>query len=123
MFYGDLYPNEECYDPAIAQRLKRLMEARKKFAYGARTDYFTHPNCVGFVRHGNPERDIGQGGCAVLLSNADSDLPEKQERCVLPDCAHIPLYANFQYRGWCSHDTREGVAPWRRARYRCIQFA
>ncbi|OBZ72127.1 Glucan 1,4-alpha-maltohexaosidase [Grifola frondosa] len=40
LFYGDLYPNKECYDENIARDLKRLIEARKKFAYGARVDYF-----------------------------------------------------------------------------------
>ncbi|PIL35604.1 hypothetical protein GSI_02332 [Ganoderma sinense ZZ0214-1] len=81
VFYGDLYPNEECYDPSIAKGLKRLMEARKNFAYGARTDYFMHQNCIGFVRRGDrePGTGHGHGGCAVLISNADSGLPEQQE--------------------------------------------
>ncbi|EJF64974.1 alpha amylase [Dichomitus squalens LYAD-421 SS1] len=78
VFYGDLYPNEECYDSSIAQGRKRLMEIRKKFAYGARSDYFAHKNCIGFVRKGKPGSGSGHGGCAVLISNAD--VPEQHGR-------------------------------------------
>ncbi|KAI9060672.1 glycoside hydrolase family 13 protein [Trametes sanguinea] len=76
VFYGDLYPNRECYDERVAQGLRRLMEARKKFAYGGRTDYFQELNCIGFLRKGDAKR----GGCAVLISNADC--PEEQQRSV-----------------------------------------
>ncbi|GBE88371.1 glycoside hydrolase family 13 protein [Sparassis crispa] len=66
IFYGDLYPNEECYDEVVAQGLRRLIEARKKFAYGTKMDYFHDRNCVGFVRMG----DSMHRGCAVLVSNS-----------------------------------------------------
>lgn len=65
IFYGDLYPNEECYDEKIATGLRPILRARKKFAYGAQRDYFQERNCIGFVREGGE-----QGGCAVLISNA-----------------------------------------------------
>ncbi|TCD69345.1 hypothetical protein EIP91_007901 [Steccherinum ochraceum] len=61
VFYGDLYPNQECYNEKIASGLGSLILARKKVAYGAQTDYFQDKNCIGFVR---------QSGCAVLISNA-----------------------------------------------------
>ncbi|KZT73680.1 glycoside hydrolase family 13 protein [Daedalea quercina L-15889] len=67
VFYGDLYPNEECYDPHVAGGLQLLIEARKKYAYGDRIDYPHSRNCIGFVRAG----DAQHGGCAVLISNAD----------------------------------------------------
>ena len=67
VFYGDLYPNQECYEQPVSDGLKRLMEVRKKFAYGERTDYFHHANCIGFVRKGN----AAGPGCAVLVSNAE----------------------------------------------------
>ena len=67
VFYGDLYPNQECYEEPISDGLKRLMEVRKKFAYGERSDYFHHANCIGFVRKGN----AAGPGCAVLVSNAE----------------------------------------------------
>ncbi|TFY58604.1 hypothetical protein EVJ58_g6311 [Rhodofomes roseus] len=67
VFYGDLYPNEECYDPRVASGLQLLMEARKKYAYGDRTDYFDSRNCIGLVRTGDGQH----GGCAVLVSNAN----------------------------------------------------
>lgn len=68
-FYGDLYPNEECYDTKIADGLKLLLGARKKFAYGTQRDYFQEHNCIGFAREG----DGGHGGCAVLISNAANE--------------------------------------------------
>lgn len=67
VFYGDLYPNDECFDPRVASGLCVLMEARKKYAYGECTNYFHSWNCIGFVRAG----DVSHRGCAVLLSNAN----------------------------------------------------
>ncbi|KAH9945446.1 alpha amylase [Epithele typhae] len=80
VFYGDLYPNKEpeCYDPDTAAGVKRLIAARRLFAYGARTDCLrAERNCVGFVRAGAPAPADGQGkrarpGCVVLISNADA---------------------------------------------------
>lgn len=66
IFYGDLYPNADCYDRDVAEGLKRLVEARKRFAYGETVDYFHDRNCIGFVRMG----DALHPGCAVILSNA-----------------------------------------------------
>jgi len=40
VFYGDLYPNKECYNENTARNIALLIEARKKFAYGPTTDYF-----------------------------------------------------------------------------------
>lgn len=65
MFYGDLYPNKEGYNPNTARNVTLLMEARKKFAYGATQDYLAYHNCIGFVRKG----DATHPGCAVVLSN------------------------------------------------------
>ncbi|KAJ8585740.1 glycoside hydrolase family 13 protein [Rhizopogon salebrosus TDB-379] len=65
VFYGDLYPNDECYDEATSQTLKQLLHARKTFAYGPMVDYFEHRNYIGFVRMG----DSDHAGCAVVLSN------------------------------------------------------
>ncbi|PCH42422.1 glycoside hydrolase family 13 protein [Wolfiporia cocos MD-104 SS10] len=67
VFYGDLYPNEECYDKQTADGLTHLMEARKKYGYGERVDYFQSRNCIGFVRMG----DKSHPGCAVVVSNAE----------------------------------------------------
>jgi alpha-amylase len=65
VFYGDLYPNDECYDEATSRTLKQLLHVRKTFAYGPMVDYFEHRNCIGFVRIGNSN----YAGCAVVLSN------------------------------------------------------
>ncbi|KAG2367846.1 glycoside hydrolase family 13 protein [Suillus spraguei] len=65
VFYGDLYPNDECFDEGTSRTLKQLLLARKSFAYGPMVDYFEHRNCIGFVRMG----DSDHAGCAVVLSN------------------------------------------------------
>ncbi|KAJ7707693.1 alpha amylase [Mycena rosella] len=67
VFYGDLYPNEECYNETVSRNLTLLIEARKKFAYGACQDYLLDHHCIGFVRMG----DSRHPGCAVLLSNKE----------------------------------------------------
>jgi alpha-amylase len=48
--------------------LELLLKARTNFAYGIQTDYFDHPNCLGWTRAGD---DVHQG-CAILLSNGDA---------------------------------------------------
>ncbi|KAG1750806.1 glycoside hydrolase family 13 protein [Suillus lakei] len=65
VFYGDLYPNDECFDEGTSRTLKQLLLARKSFAYGPMVDYFEHRNYIGFVRMG----DSNHAGCAVVLSN------------------------------------------------------
>ena len=67
VFYGDLYPNRECFNESISKDLILLIEARKLFAYGQTEDYFADKNCIGFVRMG----DGTHSGCAVLMSNRD----------------------------------------------------
>jgi len=67
VFYGDLYPNREGYNENTARNISLLINARKKFAYGATEDYPSHPNCIGFVRTG----DAKHPGCAVVLSNKE----------------------------------------------------
>jgi alpha-amylase len=73
VFWGDLYGCEgEHRQPAISS-LSTIIKARNLFSYGPTVDYKGHPNCMGWVRAGNPTHD----GCAVVLSNGD-------EGCVLP---------------------------------------
>lgn len=69
VFYGDLYPNRECDTSPIAPTLLKLIELRKKHAYGPVKDYFYDKNCIGFVRMGEQDRE----GCVVVISNADRD--------------------------------------------------
>lgn len=69
VFYGDIYPNHECFDQATSEKIKQLLIARKTFAYGPTYDYFYHRNCIGFVRLG----DVEHAGCAVVMSNEAPD--------------------------------------------------
>lgn len=45
--------------------LTRLMEARKRFAYGEQISYFDDPNCIAWLRKG----DEGHPECIVIISN------------------------------------------------------
>ncbi|KAJ7601776.1 glycoside hydrolase family 13 protein [Mycena polygramma] len=72
VFYGDLYPNEECYDADTSHNLVLLINARKNFAYGPCRDYSQDPNCIGFVRMG----DLLHPGCAVMLSNKEPEVTD-----------------------------------------------
>ena len=65
VFYGDLYPNPDCFDQATSDKITQLLTVRKMFAYGPSKDYFLHQNCIGFVRMGDSEHP----GCAVVMSN------------------------------------------------------
>ncbi|KAF8149917.1 glycoside hydrolase family 13 protein [Crassisporium funariophilum] len=67
VFYGDLYPNRECYNENIARNIILLIDARRMFAYGSTEDYLADRNCIGFVRKG----DATHKGCAVVLSNKE----------------------------------------------------
>lgn len=61
VFYGDLYgiPHDDI--PPVRE-LESLLLARRKYAAGGQTDYFDHPNVVGWTR---------EGGLAAVLSNGD----------------------------------------------------
>ncbi|KAG7451163.1 glycoside hydrolase family 13 protein [Guyanagaster necrorhizus] len=67
VFYGDVYPNTECFDANIARNVIRLIAARKLYAYGSTHEYLHGRTCIGFVRMG----DLTHQGCAVLLSNKE----------------------------------------------------
>lgn len=45
--------------------LTRLLEARKRFAYGEQISYFDHPNCIAWLRKGD---EVHQK-CIVMISN------------------------------------------------------
>ncbi|KAH8994946.1 glycoside hydrolase family 13 protein [Lactarius akahatsu] len=79
VFYGDLYPNDECYDAPTAQGLHLLMRARKDLAHGPSRDYFDHPSCIGFVRMGNTSR----AGCVVVISHGNREARTAAE----PQCS------------------------------------
>ncbi|KAK7967694.1 Glucan 1-4-alpha-maltohexaosidase [Apiospora aurea] len=76
VFYGDLYgmkPGQgkdgaEGQPPACDGRLPGLVLARKLYARGDQEDYWTEPNCVGFVRRGTA---VHSAGLACVMSNAE----------------------------------------------------
>jgi hypothetical protein len=73
VFFGDLYPNEECYNAETASRLRILLKVRKNVASGPVTDHWEDKNYIGWVRRGQ-----GNKICAVIISNAGSYVPVSQ---------------------------------------------
>jgi alpha-amylase len=79
IFYPDLYSatykdkghdseDYEIFLPAT-ENIEKLLQLRKKFAYGTQRDYLDHPNCIGWTREGDD--DHPGSGCAVVMSNGD----------------------------------------------------
>jgi alpha-amylase len=79
VFYTDLYSakytdkghdgqDHEIDMPKVGN-IEKLLEARKRFAYGQQREYLDYPNCIGWTREGDAEHP--GSGCAVLLSNGD----------------------------------------------------
>jgi alpha-amylase len=79
VFYPDLYgakykdrghdgKDYEIYMPGV-EHIEKLLDGRKRFAYGPQHDYLDHANCIGWTREGDAEHP--GSGCAVVLSNGD----------------------------------------------------
>lgn len=67
VFYGDLVgiPHDRI-TPVMG--LKRMIQARKDYAYGQQRDYFDDPNIIGWTLSG--EADHPHSGMAVIMSDA-----------------------------------------------------
>lgn len=91
IFYGDLYPNQDCYDHDTAVTLRKLVLARKRFAYGRLVDYFEHKNCIGFIRCGTEQHP----GCAVVISNDPSETSKSSIRMYVGVAAAGATYCSF----------------------------
>jgi len=79
VFYPDMYGAKykdkghdgndyEIYMPGV-ENIEKLVNARKRFAYGVQRDWLDHANCIGWTREGDAEHP--GSGCAVLISNGD----------------------------------------------------
>lgn len=70
LFYGDYY-GIGGPEPAEGKKaiLDPLIFARYHKAYGEQTDYFDHPNTIGWIRQG--VENLNHSGCAVVISNGD----------------------------------------------------
>lgn len=66
LFYGDYYGMNGKTSPHRVI-IERLLEARRKYAYGEVNIHFDHPSTVGFVRLGDEEHP--DSGLAFLMSN------------------------------------------------------
>ncbi|RYP65543.1 hypothetical protein DL769_006289 [Monosporascus sp. CRB-8-3] len=101
VFYGDLYGSFGPKDgrgegtlelPPYHAGVARMVLARRHYAYGAQTEYFDGPRCVGFTRHGHALRSAG-AGLAVLLNASSS-----------PQRAKKTMYVGIQHAGECWTD-------------------
>ena len=66
-----------------------MMRARKHLAYGKQTDYFDHPNTIGWIREGVEEKE--NSGCAVVIANSQEgyktmSMGIRHARRVMVDC-------------------------------------
>ncbi|CAL1716239.1 unnamed protein product [Somion occarium] len=105
VFYGDLYPNKECYDEKIAAGLKQLILARKNFAYGTQRDYFLEKNYIGFVREGS---DHSNGrGCAVVISIDDDATGDDPVYTLRMNVGKAN--GGKRYRAWLDPDSSQEV--------------
>ena len=68
VFYGDYYSMKGEGSPH-RPILDILLDARRSRAFGEQTDYFDHPNTVGFTRSGDAQHP--DSGLALLLSNVE----------------------------------------------------
>ncbi|KAJ1304692.1 hypothetical protein OPQ81_005831 [Rhizoctonia solani] len=64
---GDLYGCGGDNPQPPVNQLADIIRARKLFGYGETRDVWDHPNCVGWVRTGDPHHD----GCVVVICNGD----------------------------------------------------
>ena len=79
IFYTDLYGSKykdtgndgEEHEITLAklEGLESMLYCRKHISYGTQTDYFDHPNCIGWTRQGDDEHE--NSGCAVVISNGE----------------------------------------------------
>lgn len=65
VFFGDAYGIPHDGVASMGESLKRLLEARKRFAWGEQTDYLDDANIIGWTRSGLPEAP-GSGLAAIL---------------------------------------------------------
>lgn len=69
VFYGDYYgiQGENPID-GHKEMIDKLIQIRKRYAYGKQVDYFESNNLIGWVRHGD---DDHPGSLAVVVSTGD----------------------------------------------------
>ncbi len=67
VFYGDYYGIPHDNIPPMQPWLDRLLCARKHLAFGNQTDYFDHPDLIGWTREGDD--DHPGSGLAVVCTN------------------------------------------------------
>lgn len=67
VFYGNYYGTHGQDNPAMRDRLDRLLHIRQDKMYGIRHDYIDHPDVIGWTFEGDCEHE--NSGFAVLLTN------------------------------------------------------
>ena len=57
-YYGAEYSDKDCGPIRLAshrEQIDRLLDARRRYAWGPQLDYFDHPDIIGWTRHGDAE--------------------------------------------------------------------
>jgi alpha-amylase len=83
LFYGDYFgnPGDDKGNNKLTSHRKLMddfLVARSKHTYGVMTDYFDHPQCVGWSWSGDAEHP---GGLAVVLSTGDNGSKKMVTKC------------------------------------------
>jgi alpha-amylase len=107
VFYGDLY-GIPFSGIGPVRELEGLLMARKRYGHGCQTDYFDHPNVIGWTR---------EGGMAVVLSNGSGGW--KGMKLGYPGQVFIDLLGNrteeitIREDGWADFTVNGGsVSVW-----------
>jgi len=72
VFYGDYYGIPHSNIPEGRGWLDQMLQARKKYAYGAQNDYIDDPDYIGWTREGDDEHS-GSGLAVVLTDSREGE--------------------------------------------------
>lgn len=67
IFFGDFYGVPRYNIQPMGEKLERLIQARKNFAYGEQIDYLDHHDIIAWVRKGDDEHQ--KSGMVVIMSD------------------------------------------------------
>ena len=68
VFYGDYYGVPQKEIDSKKEMLDKLLDLRKKYAYGEQIDYFNNESIIGFVRKGDEEHE--NSGLVAVMTNS-----------------------------------------------------
>lgn len=108
VFWGDLFgiPAQDV-DP-VGPGLSSLMKIRHKLAFGGQSDYFDHPNLIGWTRTGSFDHE--NSGYAVVMTNSKGGEKEMTVSAYHGGKTFIDVLGNHDAKVVLD-DTGKGVFP------------